>query len=211
MIEARGIGKSYSGEGSTALSDVSVAFGSSGLVAICGPAACGKSTLLSILGGMERPDSGELFVDGEPTSKFREGDWNEYRNARVGLVFQDPVLVGHRTVLENVELALAIAGVGRSERRERALEALRLLGLENCASKKPADLSGGQQRLTSIARALAKEPDILLADEPTCGLDKSSAETVMGALARAAESRLVVMATSDEELAAGHAGRVIRL
>ena len=111
------------------------------------------------------------------------------------------MLVRDRTALENVELALTISGVGRRERCERALEALRLVGVEGCASKKPADLSSTQQRLVAIARALAKEPDILLADEPTCGIDKSSAKTVMDALERAAENRLVVMATSDEGLA----------
>ncbi len=211
MIETRGIGKNYSGAEDAALSDVSAEFGNSGLVAICGPAACGKTTLLNILGGIERPDSGELLVDGEPASKYREGAWNEYRNARVGFVFQDPVLVRDRTALENVELALTISGVGRRERCERALEALRLVGVEGCASKKPADLSSTQQRLVAIARALAKEPDILLADEPTCGIDKSSAKTVMDALERAAENRLVVMATSDEGLAADHASRVIHL
>lgn len=211
MIEVRGIGKRYSKEEGAALSDVSTALGNRGLVAICGSAACGKTTLLYILGGMELPDSGELLVDGESTRKYREGDWNKYRNARVGFVFQDPVLVGHRTVLENVELALTIAGVGRKERHERALEALRLLGIEDCASKKPASLSGAQQRLAAIARALAKEPDILLADEPACGLDKDAEEAVMCALESIAQNRLVVMATSNEEMAACHASRIIRL
>ena len=210
MIEARDIGKSYP-EGGAALSGVSVAFGDNGLVAICGPAACGKTTLLNILGGIERPDSGELFVDGVSTQTFREGKWNEYRNARVGFAFQDPVLVGHRTVLENVEQALTIAGVGHSERRERAAETLATLGMESCASRKPSSLSGAQQRLVAIARALVKDPDILLADEPMCGLDKSSAETVMRALERVAQKRLVILSTSDEELAARHASRVICL
>jgi len=211
VIEIRDIVKSYSGEGGEALNGVSAAFGNRGLVVICGPAACGKTTLLNILGGIERPDSGEFIVDGKPTRKFREGDWNEYRNARVGFVFQDPVLVGHRTALENVELALTISGVKRSERKERALEALRLLGIEDCASKKPASMSGAQQRLVAIARVLAKEPDILLADEPTCGLDKGSAETVMCALERAAQNRLVIIATSDEELAERQTCRVVSL
>ena len=211
MIEARDIGKNYSKEGNAALSGVSATFGDRGLVAICGPAACGKTTLLNILGGIERPDSGELLVDGDSTRGFREGDWNRYRNARVGFVFQDPVLVRHRTVLENVELAATIAGAERDERRGRALEALRLFGMESCASKKPSDLSSAQQRLAAIARALAKDPDILLADDPTCGLDADSAKTVMGALEHAAQSRLVIMAASDEELAARHAGRIIRL
>lgn len=211
MIEARNIVKNYSKEGDAALSGVSAAFGGKGLVAVCGPAACGKTTLLNILGGIELPDSGELLVDGKPTSAYSEGSWNEYRNARVGFVFQDPVLVGHRTALENVELALTIEGVGRGDRHDRALEALSALGIENCASKKPEALSGAQQRLVAIARALVKEPDILLADEPTCGLDKNTAETVMGALEHAAQDRLVIMATSDAELAARHASHVIHL
>ncbi|HAM15392.1 MAG TPA: hypothetical protein DCP91_05950 [Eggerthellaceae bacterium] len=211
VIEARGISKSYSKGGNAALSSVSVTFGNRGLVAICGPAACGKTTLLNILGGIERPDSGDLLVDGKQMRGYREGDLNGYRNARVGFVFQNPVFVGHRTVLENVELAPTIAGLGYSERRDRALEALRLLGVEDCASKKPGELSGAQQRLVETARALAKDPDILLADDPTCGLDKSSAETVMSALKHAAQSRLVVMATSDEELAERYASRIICL
>ncbi len=211
MIEARGIGKSFSGEESAALCDVSLELDNHGLVAICGSTACGKSTLLNILGGIERPDSGELLVDGKPTDKFREGDWNEYRNARVGFVFQDTLLVKNRTVLENVELAPTIAGIGRSECRNRALEALKLLGIESCASKKPTTLSGAQQRLVTIARALVKDPDILLADEPTCGLDKRSAESVMRALEHAAQDRLVVMATSDEELAECYASQLICL
>ena len=211
MIEVRGIGKSYPKEGGTALSDVSAVFGNRGLVAVCGPAASGKTTLLNILGGIEAPDSGDLFVDGKPARRFSEGNWNEYRNARVGFVFQNPVLVEHRTVLENIALAPTIAGFGRSESRERALEALRSLGIESCASKKPSSLSGAQQRLAAVARVLAKDPSILLVDEPTCGLDKSSAETVMGALERAAQNRLVVLATNDEELAARHASRIISL
>lgn len=209
MIELRDIGKNYLKGEITALSDVSVAFGDCGLVAICGPAACGKSTLLNILGGIEQPDSGEVIIDGKSTRTFREADWNEYRNARVGFAFQDPVFVGHRTALENVELALTIGNVRQTERSERALEALRLLGVENCASKKPAALSSAQQRLVAIARTLAKQPDILLADEPTCGLDKNSAETVVNALERAARSRLVILATSDDELAS-RASRILR-
>lgn len=211
MIEVRSIGKRYSKKEDAALADVSAVFGNRGLVAICGPAACGKTTLLSILGGIEKPDSGEVLIDGKPVSRFGEGDWNKHRNGRVALVFQEPVLVGYRTVLENVELALKIQGVGTNACRDRATEALKLMGVESCASKKPSELSSTHQRLVGVARALAKEPEILLVDEPTSGLDKDSAETVLSALQHAAEGRLVILATSDEGLATRYASRIIRL
>ena len=180
-------------------------------VAILGPSGSGKTTLLNIIGGLDRYDSGDLIINGISTKKYKDRDWDSYRNHTIGFVFQSYNLIPHQTVLSNVELALTISGVSRSQRRELAKKALEQVGLGNQLHKKPNQMSGGQMQRVAIARALVNDPDILLADEPTGALDSDTSIQVMELLKEVAKERLVVMVTHNPELAQVYATRIVNL
>ncbi len=194
-----------------ALKDVSIRFRKNEFVSVLGPSGCGKTTLLNVLGGLDRYDSGDMSVDGTSTKMFSGGDWDAYRNHSVGFVFQSYNLIGHQSILANVELALTLAGVSRSERRQRAVNALKKVGLGAELKKKPNQLSGGQMQRVAIARALINDPEILLADEPTGALDTETSKQVMDLLAEVAKDRLVIMVTHNPELAEEYSTRIIKL
>ena len=194
-----------------ALDGVSLDLRDNEFVAILGPSGSGKTTLLNVIGGLDRCDEGELVINGVSTRKYSARDWDSYRNHTVGFVFQSYNLIPHQSVLANVELALTISGVGRSERRRRAREALVKVGLAEHLHKKPAQLSGGQMQRVAIARALVNDPDVLLADEPTGALDSETSVQVMELLKEVARDRLVVMVTHNPELADQYATRIVRL
>lgn len=195
----------------TALDHVSLGFRDSEFVAILGPSGSGKTTLLNIVGGLDRYDSGNLIINGISTQKYRDRDWDSYRNHTIGFVFQSYNLIPHQTVLSNVELALTISGISRSERRRRAKEALEQVGLGDQLHKKPNQMSGGQMQRVAIARALVNNPDILLADEPTGALDTETSIQVMDLLRQVAKDRLVIMVTHNPELAETYATRIVKL
>ena len=180
-------------------------------VAILGPSGSGKTTLLNIIGGLDRYDSGELIINGISTKKYKDRDWDSYRNHTIGFVFQSYNLIPHQTVLANVELALTISGIGKNERRQRAVKALEQVGLGDQLHKKPNQMSGGQMQRVAIARALVNDPDILLADEPTGALDSNTSVQVMDLLRDVAKDRLVVMVTHNPELAQRYATRIVNL
>ena len=213
MLELNNIRKEYTTGSFTqvALDDVSVSFRDSEFVAILGPSGSGKTTLLNVVGGLDHFDSGDLVIDGISTKDFRDRDWDAYRNNRIGFVFQSYNLIPHQTVLENVELALTLSGVGRSERRRRAREALEKVGLGQHVDKRPAQLSGGQMQRVAIARALINDPEIVLADEPTGALDSNTSVQVMDLLKEVAQDRLVIMVTHNPELAHEYATRIVTI
>lgn len=194
-----------------ALDNVSLNLRDSEFVAILGPSGSGKTTLLNIIGGLDRYDSGDLIINGISTKKYKDRDWDSYRNHTIGFVFQSYNLIPHQTILSNVELALTISGIGKSERRRRAKEALDKVGLGNQLHKKPNQMSGGQMQRVAIARALVNDPDILLADEPTGALDSDTSIQVMDLLREVARDRLVVMVTHNPELAEKYATRIVNL
>ena len=194
-----------------ALDDVSLNLRDNEFVAILGPSGSGKTTLLNIIGGLDRYDSGDLIINGISTKKYKDRDWDSYRNHTIGFVFQSYNLIPHQTVLANVELALTISGIGKTERRRRAKEALDKVGLGNQIHKKPNQMSGGQMQRVAIARALVNDPDILLADEPTGALDSDTSIQVMDLLREVARDRLVVMVTHNPELAEKYATRIVNL
>lgn len=195
----------------TALDHVSLNFRNNEFVAILGPSGSGKTTMLNIIGGLDRYDSGDLIVGGISTQKYKDRDWDSYRNHTIGFVFQSYNLIPHQTVLANVELALTISGISRSERRARAKEALEQVGLGDQLHKKPNQMSGGQMQRVAIARALVNNPDILLADEPTGALDTETSVQVMDLLKKVAKDRLVIMVTHNPELAEAYATRIVKL
>ena len=194
-----------------ALDHVSLNLRENEFVAILGPSGSGKTTLLNIIGGLDRYDSGDLIINGISTKKYKDRDWDSYRNHTIGFVFQSYNLIPHQTVLANVELALTISGVSRSQRRERAKKALEQVGLGNQLHKKPNQMSGGQMQRVAIARALVNDPDILLADEPTGALDSDTSIQVMDLLKEVAKDRLVVMVTHNPDLAKSYATRIVNL
>ena len=194
-----------------ALDHVSLNLRDNEFVAILGPSGSGKTTLLNIIGGLDRYDSGDLIINGVSTKKYKDRDWDSYRNHTIGFVFQSYNLIGHQTILANVELALTISGIGKAERRQRAEDALAMVGLGEQLHKKPNQLSGGQMQRVAIARALVNNPDILLADEPTGALDSDTSVQVMDLLREVARDRLVVMVTHNPELAQEYATRIVRL
>ncbi len=194
-----------------ALKGISLTFPQCQFAAILGPSGCGKTTLLNIIGGLDHYTTGEMTVDGVSTKEYADTDWDAYRNHTIGFVFQNYNLIAHQTVLSNVELALTLSGVGKSERRARAMEALERVGLTDQAKKRPNQLSGGQMQRVAIARALVNNPDVLLADEPTGALDTESSEQIMKLLKEVARDRLVLMVTHNPDLADRYATRVIRL
>ena len=194
-----------------ALDGVSLNLRESEFVAILGPSGSGKTTLLNIIGGLDRYDSGDLIINGISTKKYKDRDWDSYRNHTIGFVFQSYNLIPHQTVLSNVELALTISGVSKSERKKRAKKALEQVGLGQQLHKKPNQMSGGQMQRVAIARALVNDPDILLADEPTGALDSETSVQVMELLKEVAKDRLVVMVTHNPELAQRYATRIVQL
>lgn len=213
MLELKDICKRYVTQSFTqvALDNVSLAFRDKEFVAILGPSGSGKTTMLNVIGGLDHFDSGDLLIDGISTKDFRDRDWDAYRNNRIGFVFQSYNLIPHQTILENVELALTLTGVGHAERRQRAREALEAVGLGEHVNKRPSQLSGGQMQRVAIARALINDPEIVLADEPTGALDSTTSVQVMDLLKEVARDRLVIMVTHNPELAYQYATRIVNL
>lgn len=213
MLELREISKTYTVGDFTqaALDDISLTLRDNEFVAVLGASGSGKTTLLNIVGGLDRYDAGDLVIDDVATRDFDDHDWDTYRNNRIGFVFQSYNLIGHQDVLANVELALTLSGVGRAERRRRALDALAAVGLAEHAGKRPSQLSGGQAQRVALARALINDPEIVLADEPTGALDSETSLQVMDLLTQIARDRLVVMVTHNPDLAERYATRIVSL
>lgn len=213
MLDLKEICKRYVTQSFTqvALDNVSLSFRDNEFVAILGPSGSGKTTMLNVIGGLDHFDSGDLLIDGISTKGFSDRDWDAYRNNRIGFVFQSYNLIPHQTILENVELALTLTGVGRAERRQRARKALEAVGLGEHANKRPSQLSGGQMQRVAIARALINDPEIVLADEPTGALDSTTSVQVMDLLKDVARDRLVIMVTHNPELAYQYATRIVTL
>ncbi|MBO4693571.1 MAG: ABC transporter ATP-binding protein/permease [Clostridia bacterium] len=213
MLELKNITKIYKTGDTwvTALNGVSIAFRDSEFVSILGPSGCGKTTLLNIIGGLDRYESGVMEISGISTEKYRDRDWDTYRNHTIGFVFQSYNLIPHQSVLKNVELSLTLSGVSRAERRKRAIEVLNRVGLGDQINKKPNQMSGGQMQRVAIARALVNNPKILLADEPTGALDSETSVQIMELLKEIAEDRLVIMVTHNPELAHNYSTRIVNL
>ena len=213
MLRLKEIVKDYEtgGEKVHALKGVSINFRSNEFVSVLGQSGCGKTTLLNIIGGLDQYTSGDLVIKGKSTKKYKDKDWDAYRNHSIGFVFQSYNLIMHQSVLSNVELALTLSGVSKSERRRRAKEVLEKVGLKNQMTKKPNQLSGGQMQRVAIARALINDPEILLADEPTGALDTETSVQIMDLLKEIADDRLVIMVTHNPELAENYSTRIIKL
>ena len=213
MLQLKNIKKDYlAGDTAVhALKGIDLCFRESEFVAILGHSGCGKTTLLNIIGGLDKYSSGDLVINGRSTRDYSDADWDAYRNHSVGFVFQSYNLIPHQSVLSNVELALTISGVGKAERRRRAKEALERVGLGDQITKKPNQLSGGQMQRAAIARALVNDPDILLADEPTGALDSETSVQIMEILKEISANKLIIMVTHNPELAETYAGRIIRI
>lgn len=213
MLQLKNIVKSYTvGElTQVALKGISLNFRENEFVSILGQSGSGKTTMLNIIGGLDRYDSGDLVINGVSTKKYRDADWDAYRNTSIGFVFQSYNLIPHQNVLSNVEMALTLSGVSRKERRKRAVEVLNKVGLQDHIHKKPNQLSGGQMQRVAIARALINNPDILLADEPTGALDTETSIQIMNLLKQIAEEKLVIMVTHNPELAEAYSTRIVNL
>jgi putative ABC transport system permease protein len=212
MLILKDIVKEYVAGDTTvgALKGINISFRENEFVSILGPSGCGKTTLLNIIGGLDRYTSGDLIINGKSTKQYTDSDWDTYRNHSIGFVFQSYNLIPHQTVLSNVELALTLSGVSKKERRERAEEALRKVGLENQMHKKPNQMSGGQMQRVAIARALINDPDILLADEPTGALDSETSVQIMELLKEISKDKLIIMVTHNPELAYKYSNRIIK-
>ena len=214
MLKLKDIKKDYIVKGLEpvhALKGITLNFRRSELVAVLGQSGCGKTTLLNIIGGLDRYTSGDLIIRGTSTANFTDRDWDTYRNHSIGFVFQSYNLVSHLNILANVELALTIGGFSKAERRERAKQALDKVGLEGLYYKKPNQLSGGQMQRVAIARALVTNPEIVLADEPTGALDSETSIQIMDLLKEVSKDRLVIVVTHNPELANDYADRIIRM
>ena len=213
MLQVKNIYKEYKTGNlvQKALDDVSLNFRDNEFVAILGPSGSGKTTLLNIIGGLDRYDKGDLIINGISTKKYKDRDWDSYRNHTIGFVFQSYNLIPHQTILANVELALTISGEPRNIRKKKAIKALEQVGLADHIHKKPNQLSGGQMQRVAIARALVNNPDIILADEPTGALDSDTSIQVMNLLKEVAKDRLVIMVTHNPELAESYATRIVSL
>ena len=211
MLELKNIKKSYTTGNFTqnALQDVSLQFRKNEFVAILGPSGSGKTTLLNIIGGLDRYDSGDLIINDKSTKKFKDTDWDAYRNNCVGFIFQSYNLINHISILANVELGMTLSGVSKNERRKKAIEVLKKVGLEDHINKKPNQLSGGQMQRVAIARALVNDPDIVLADEPTGALDSKTSIQIMELIKEIAQEKLVIMVTHNSDLAHSYASRII--
>lgn len=213
MLRLKDIKKSYvvGDFMQNALNGVSVSFRKNEFVAILGPSGSGKTTLLNIIGGLDRYDTGDLVINGKSTKNFRDSEWDAYRNNSVGFVFQSYNLIGHISVVKNIELSLTLSGVSKTVRRKKAIEALDLVGLKEHAKKKPSQLSGGQMQRVAIARALVNDPDIILADEPTGALDSETSIQILNLIQGIAKDKLVIMVTHNKDIATKYANRIINL
>ena len=213
MLSLKNIVKDYATENTAvrALDGVSLDFRQSEFVSILGPSGCGKTTLLNIIGGLDQYTSGDLIINGVSTKKYKDADWDTYRNHSIGFVFQSYNLIPHQTVLANVELALTLSGISPKERRARAIEALEQVGLGDQLRKRPNQMSGGQMQRVAIARALVNDPDILLADEPTGALDTQTSTQIMEILKKISEKKLIIMVTHNPELAYEYSNRIIKV
>ena len=213
MLELKKIKKSYKTADFTqvALDNISLEFRKSEFVSILGPSGSGKTTLLNIIGGLDRYDSGDLIINGKSTKDYKDRDWDEYRNNSVGFIFQSYNLISHISVLSNVEMSMTLSGVGKKEKRERALEVLERVGLKDHAYKRPNELSGGQMQRVAIARALVNNPDIILADEPTGALDSTTSVQIMELIKEISKDKLVIMVTHNPDLAEKYSSRIIKL
>ena len=213
MLELRRIVKDYHTGGTSvrALSGVSLRFRPNEFVSILGPSGCGKTTLLNIIGGLDQYTSGDLVIGGVSTKEYKDADWDTYRNHSIGFVFQSYNLIPHQTVLANVELALTLSGISPAERRQRAIRALRDVGLASQINKKPSQLSGGQMQRVAIARALVNNPDIILADEPTGALDTHTSVQIMEILKKISRRKLIIMVTHNPDLAKEYSSRIISM
>lgn len=213
MLELKNITKTYGSKDNAvhALKGVSIAFRPCEFVSILGPSGCGKTTLLNIIGGLDRYSDGDLCVDGKSTKEYKDRDWDTYRNHSIGFVFQSYNLIPHLTILENVELTITLGGVARAERKKKAKDALIAVGLQEKLNKKPNELSGGQMQRVSIARALAGDPDIILADEPTGALDTETSESVMQLLKEISKTKLIIMVTHNPDLTYKYSDRIIKM
>lgn len=212
MLQLIDITKKYDNNNSEtiALHDISISFRAAEFVTILGPSGCGKTTLLNIIGGLDQDVEGNMYIEGMSTKRFNDQDWDDYRNQRIGFVFQSYNLIPHQSVLFNVELALTLCGVSKSVRKKRALEALEKVGLRNIANKLPTQLSGGQMQRVAIARAIVNNPDIILADEPTGALDSENSVQVMEILKEISKDKLVIMVTHNPELAIDYSTRIVK-
>ena len=213
MLQLKNIVKTYSTGETTqnALNGISLSFRENEFVSILGQSGSGKTTMLNIIGGLDRYTSGDLIINGVSTKEYKDADWDYYRNNSIGFVFQSYNLIPHQTVLANVEMALTLAGVSPKERKQRAIDVLKKVGLGNHMSKKPNQMSGGQMQRVAIARALINNPDILLADEPTGALDSETSIQIMELLKEIAKDKLVIMVTHNPELAERYSTRIVRL
>lgn len=213
MLQLNNITKDYiSGDTVVnALKGISISFREHEFVSILGQSGCGKTTMLNIIGGLDRYNDGDLIIGGRSTKEFKDKDWDSYRNHKIGFIFQSYNLIPHQTVLSNVELALTLSGVSKTERRKRAVEALEMVGLGDQINKKPNQMSGGQMQRVAIARALVNDPDIILADEPTGALDSETSVQVMDILKKISDNKLIIMVTHNAELAEQYSSRIIRL
>lgn len=213
MLQLKNITKTYvSGDEKVeALKGINIQFRESEFVSILGQSGCGKTTLLNIIGGLDRYTSGDLIINGKSTKDFKDRDWDAYRNYSIGFVFQSYNLIPHQTILSNVELALTISGVSRKERKERAIKVLEDVGLKEQINKKPNQLSGGQMQRVAIARALVNNPDIILADEPTGALDTKTSVQVMEILKKISKDKLIIMVTHNPDLAEKYSSRIIKI
>ena len=213
MIKITDIVKDYTAGDSVvhALKGITLTFRENEFVSILGPSGCGKTTLLNVLGGLDRYTSGDIEINGKSTKLFRDKDWDSYRNHYIGFVFQSYNLIPHLTVLENVEIALTIAGLDKKTKKEKATNALIRVGLEGQLHKKPNQLSGGQMQRVAIARAIVNNPKIILADEPTGALDSKTSKQIMELLKEIAGDHLIIMVTHNSELAKKYSTRIIKL
>ncbi len=213
MLQLKNIRKDYVSSDTkvSALKGINISFRESEFVSILGPSGCGKTTLLNIIGGLDNYTAGDLIINGKSTKKFKDRDWDTYRNHKVGFVFQSYNLISHQTVLKNVELALTLSGVSKGERRKRAIAVLKKVGLGDQIHKRPNQMSGGQMQRVAIARALVNDPDIILADEPTGALDSETSIQIMNLLKEISKDKLIIMVTHNAELANDYSSRIIRL
>ena len=213
MLEIKNINKSYKvGEHKQkVLKDVSIKFRENEFVSILGQSGSGKTTLLNLIGGLDRYDTGDIIINGKSTKHFKDKDWDAYRNNSIGFIFQSYNLINHISILDNVEMGMTLSGVSKKIRKERAIEVLKKVGLEDHINKKPNQLSGGQMQRVAIARALANDPDIILADEPTGALDSKTSKSIMNLIKEISKDKLVIMVTQNEEIAFEYSSSIIKL